>query len=111
MNQESQSKTVMPALTVENLTVQISNATPTANAITDISFEVMPGETVCLVGESGSGKSVTSLATLGLLPKRELEVTSGRILLAEENILEASSSRLRALRAAEMAMIFQEPMT
>ena len=66
---------------------------------------------MCVVGESGSGKSVTSLSTMGLLPKDSLKVIGGSIKLVGENVIEASDRRLRQLRATTMAMIFQEPMT
>jgi ABC-type glutathione transport system ATPase component len=79
--------------------------------IKGISLEIRPGETVCLVGESGSGKSVTSLTTMGLLPKKVLSVTGGSILLEGEDVLAASPARLKQLRATRMSMIFQEPMT
>ncbi|MGG4605954.1 ABC transporter ATP-binding protein [Paenalcaligenes sp. Me131] len=100
-----------PVLQVQDLWVRIANSKEGQHAISNISLEIHPGETVCLVGESGSGKSVTSLATMGLLPKAELQATQGRILLDGENLLEASPSRIRTLRASKMAMIFQEPMT
>jgi peptide/nickel transport system ATP-binding protein len=95
-------------LRVEHLCVNTAEGTP---ILRDISFEIRAGETVCLVGESGSGKSVTSLATLGLLPKGALMATSGRILLDGEDVLHVSNGRLKALRGSRMAMIFQEPMT
>ncbi|MFP1786179.1 ABC transporter ATP-binding protein [Lonsdalea quercina] len=95
-------------LRVENLCVSTAQGVP---ILQDISFEIQPGETVCLVGESGSGKSVTSLATLGLLPKGALSATGGRILLDGEDVLQVSNARLKALRGSRMAMIFQEPMT
>lgn len=111
MTANTKTLTSTPTLAVQNLTVEIINSHPQANAVTDINFEVHPGETVCLVGESGSGKSVTSLATMGLLPQRELRASAGRILLENENVLTASPNKLRTLRASKMAMIFQEPMT
>jgi peptide/nickel transport system ATP-binding protein len=95
-------------LRVEQLCVSTSEGKP---ILQNISFEIAAGETLCLVGESGSGKSVTSLATLGLLPKGALSATSGRILLEGEDVLAVSNSRLKALRGNSMAMIFQEPMT
>lgn len=95
-------------LRVEQLCVSTSEGKPILN---NISFEIAAGETLCLVGESGSGKSVTSLTTLGLLPKGALSATSGRILLEGEDVLAVSNSRLKALRGSRMAMIFQEPMT
>jgi peptide/nickel transport system ATP-binding protein len=63
------------------------------------------------VGESGSGKSVTANAVMGLLPKKQLVATAGEVLLQKEDLLQASSQRLRDLRGVGMAMIFQEPMT
>ncbi|WP_372871896.1 dipeptide ABC transporter ATP-binding protein [Paenalcaligenes niemegkensis] len=98
-------------LRIENLWVKITSKDDDSYAISDISLSVHPGETVCLVGESGSGKSVTSLATMGLLARDELHCSQGKIWLDDENLLEASSSRIRSLRASQMAMIFQEPMT
>lgn len=98
-------------LKIENLWVKIANKDENSYAISDISFSVHPGETVCLVGESGSGKSVTSLATMGLLAKSELYCSQGKIWLDGEDLLNATPSRIRALRASKMAMIFQEPMT
>jgi peptide/nickel transport system ATP-binding protein len=95
-------------LRVEQLCVSTSEGKPILN---NISFEIAAGETLCLVGESGSGKSVTSLTTLGLLPKGALSATSGRILLEGEDVLAVSNGRLKALRGSRMAMIFQEPMT
>ncbi|CCE11034.1 putative ABC transporter (ATP-binding protein); dipeptide/oligopeptide/nickel transporter [Bradyrhizobium sp. STM 3843] len=79
--------------------------------IDGISIKVAKGETLCVVGESGSGKSVSSLTTMGLLPKNALHPVSGSIKLVGEELLTATDRRLRQLRATTMAMIFQEPMT
>lgn len=95
-------------LQVDRLSVSTAQGVP---ILRDISFSIRAGETMCLVGESGSGKSVTSLATLGLLPKGALKITGGRILLEGEDVLQVSNGRLKALRGSQMAMIFQEPMT
>ena len=97
-------------LVVEDLVVTTRGRAP-APILDGISLRVGAGETVCLVGESGSGKSVTSLATMGLLPKGALTARSGRILVEGEDVLTASPARLRQLRATRMSMIFQEPMT
>jgi peptide/nickel transport system ATP-binding protein len=78
--------------------------------VDDVSFDVAPGKVVCLIGESGSGKSVIAQAVMGLLPD-SLRPTGGEILLQGEDVLNASSSRLRELRGTRMAMVFQEPMT
>jgi len=97
-------------LDVRELTVRLPKSADRPNAIEDISFNVAPGEIVCVVGESGSGKSVTAQAIMGLLP-RELTPTQGVTELAGEDTLTASPTRLRDLRGTKMAMIFQEPMT
>mgnify|MGYP002651725821 CR=1 FL=1 len=99
-----------PILEVEELVVETSGRKPT-RILDTISFTIGAGETLCLVGESGSGKSVTSLATMGLLPPGALVTRSGRIRLAGEDVLAASPAQLRDLRGRHMAMIFQEPMT
>jgi peptide/nickel transport system ATP-binding protein len=100
-----------PVLRVDNLSVLIAGDPAGRHIVRDISFDVRPGETLCVVGESGSGKSVTSLSVMGLLPRDTLRASAGRILVEGENVLEASQKRLRELRATRMAMIFQEPMT
>jgi ABC-type glutathione transport system ATPase component len=98
-------------LSVENLVVQTTGSPPLP-ILNGISFSIQPGETLCLVGESGSGKSVTALTTMGLLPRRALTPAAGRVLLGGgEDLLAASAGRMRDLRASQMAMIFQEPMT
>jgi peptide/nickel transport system ATP-binding protein len=98
-------------LEIDNLVVRLGRSNDGDKVIDGISLNVRAGETMCLVGESGSGKSVTSLATMGLLPKGALHASGGEIRLAGENVLAASERRLRQLRASRMAMIFQEPMT
>ncbi|WP_025029123.1 ABC transporter ATP-binding protein [Nitratireductor aquibiodomus] len=103
-------QTGRPVLDVRNLAVSLAG-NPSAKVVSDVSFTVHPGETVCVVGESGSGKSVTAFSIMGLLSREALHCSGGRIELDGENVLEADKERLRALRATRMAMIFQEPMT
>ena len=97
-------------LSVRDLRVATRGRQP-SEILKGISFDIHPGETLCLVGESGSGKSVTSLVAMDLLPRDELRATAGTVRLNGEDILTAAPARTRALRGAEMAMIFQEPMT
>ncbi len=81
-------------------------------AVKGISFDIPRNATVALVGESGSGKSVTSLAILGLLPPENSTVAAGsEILYGGRNLVGLSGAELRALRGADISMIFQEPMT
>src|SRR5438270_1224266 len=98
-------------LDINNLVVSIGKKPKGANILDGISIQVHERETLCLVGESGSGKSVTSLTTMGLLPKGTLIPTGGSVKLVGEEILTAPDRRRRQLRATRMAMIFQEPMT
>lgn len=79
-------------------------------AVQGVNFSIAAGQTLCLVGESGSGKSVIAHAIMGLLPK-DLYVSQGKINLLGDDITNASSKRLRRLRAQKMSMVFQEPMT
>jgi peptide/nickel transport system ATP-binding protein len=97
-------------LSIEDLVVQIDGR-PEHQVLKGISLEIRAGETVCLVGESGSGKSVTSLATMGLLPKGALETAGGRILLEGRDLLGLSAQEMRDMRGVHLSMIFQEPMT
>jgi peptide/nickel transport system ATP-binding protein len=79
-------------------------------AVDGVSFDLAPGSTTGIVGESGSGKSVSSLAALGLLPKRGVEV-SGTVEYDGRNLLELPDRELRDLRGREIAMVFQDPMS
>ncbi len=100
-----------PVLEVEDLRVRFQRRgeAPTL-AVDGVSFAVAPGETVGLVGESGCGKSVTSLATMGLLPTRGVHVT-GSVRLDGQELLGASDRTLRRLRGKDMAMVFQDPLS
>jgi oligopeptide/dipeptide ABC transporter ATP-binding protein len=78
-------------------------------AVREISLSLAAGETLALVGESGSGKSVTSLAIMGLLPPQAC--LSGSVMFQGRDLSTARPAELQQLRGAQMAMIFQEPMT
>lgn len=106
-----QPDTVQPLLSVRDLTVQFTRRgkQPT-KAVDGVSFDVRPGEVVGVVGESGSGKSVTSLAVMGLLPKRGAKI-SGEALFDGSNLLTQSEKDLQRLRGRDLAMVFQDPMT
>jgi peptide/nickel transport system ATP-binding protein len=98
------------ALEARNLTVSLPETPGRPQVLKGIDLTIRQGETVCLVGESGSGKSVTSLAIMGLLPEA-LKVDAGTIALQGRDLLPLSQAQMRELRAARVAMIFQEPMT
>lgn len=78
--------------------------------VQNVSFSIQENEIVGIVGESGSGKSVTSLAIMGLLPKR-ITHTSGKIIYQEKDLSEENERFIRGIRGKEIAMIFQEPMS
>jgi peptide/nickel transport system ATP-binding protein len=100
-----------PLLQVEDLQVRFTRrGRRPVTAVDQVSFEVPAGRSVGLVGESGSGKSVTSLAIMGLLPRRGVEV-SGSVRFDGEELLGMSDDRRRGLRGADMAMVFQDPMS
>ena len=94
-----------PLLQVRNLSIAFADKT----VVDNISFTLAPGESLGLVGESGSGKSATSLALLRLLPPTAR--ISGEVLFDNTSLLTLPEPRMRALRGAALAMIFQEPMT
>ncbi|SDB87814.1 ABC transporter ATP-binding protein [Acinetobacter boissieri] len=101
-----------PLLSIENLHVYFKSDNGYTEAIKGISFEIEPNQTVALVGESGSGKSVTSLATMGLLPPQQSKIDShSKIIFEGKNLLEYSTKSLRKLCGKDIAMIFQEPMS
>jgi peptide/nickel transport system ATP-binding protein len=99
-----------PVLNVHDLSIALPPGADRPHAVEHISFSVAPGEIVCLLGESGSGKSVIASAIMGLAAPG-LKPIGGRIELQGEDILHAPQDRLRKLRGARMAMVFQEPMT
>lgn len=99
-----------PCLSVRGLSIKLPAGADRLHAVDNISFDVRPGEVVCLLGESGSGKSVIAQAVMGLLPEA-LVPSSGTVHLQGEDLLATTPARLRELRGRHMAMVFQEPMT
>lgn len=97
-------------LQVSHLTTVFDTPSGSLTAVDDVSFEVCRGETLGLVGESGCGKSVTALSVMQLVqpPGR---VAAGRVLFNGRDLLALGESDMRAVRGAEIALIFQEPMT
>jgi peptide/nickel transport system ATP-binding protein len=99
-----------PLLSVRSLTIALPQASDRPNAVEALSLDVFEKEIFCIVGESGAGKSVTAHAIMGVLPS-ELRITAGAINFAGRNLLDLTAGDLQAMRGADLAMIFQEPMT
>ena len=100
-----------PLVMVRNLSVTFTRGGEEPfTAVDDVSFDIFPGQTVGLVGESGCGKSVTSLAIMGLLPRRGNKVT-GTVRMAGTDLLTLSEGAMRDRRGRDLAMIFQDPLS
>jgi oligopeptide/dipeptide ABC transporter ATP-binding protein len=99
-----------PLLRVEHLTTVFDLPEGPVPAVDDVSFEIGAGETLGLVGESGSGKSVTALSLMRLVqpPGR---IAGGRVLFKGRDLLPLADAQMRQIRGADIALIFQEPMT
>ncbi|RAH97381.1 glutathione ABC transporter ATP-binding protein GsiA [Acuticoccus sediminis] len=100
-----------PVLKVENLTTSFRVDGTLSPVVSGVSFEIAPRETLAIVGESGSGKSVTALSIMRLVGGDDGARLDGRILLGGRDLLTLSERDMQAVRGAEVAMIFQEPMT
>ena len=105
-----------PALIVDGLSVEFATTDRVVRAVRGVSFDVGRGETVAIVGESGSGKSVTALSIMRLVEHGGGRITGGAIDFARRDgtrvdLARADGGTMRSIRGAEIAMIFQEPMT
>ncbi|WP_121630614.1 ABC transporter ATP-binding protein [Tropicibacter alexandrii] len=101
----------MSLLEIDALKVTFQTRHGAVTALDGVSLTLNAQETLCVVGESGCGKSITALSTMGLIPMPPGRIVGGAIRLNSEDLTKASEARMRALRGAEIAMIFQEPMT
>jgi peptide/nickel transport system ATP-binding protein len=97
-------------LSVQHLTTGFDIGGRFVPAVLDVSFDVSPGETLCLVGESGSGKSVTALSIMRLV-QRPGRIAEGRLLFKGRDLRSFGDREMQKIRGAEIALIFQEPMT
>ncbi len=110
-------KPAKPLLEVQNLVTEFPVRNGVFRAVNDLSFSIDPGKTLCVVGESGSGKSVTARSIVQIIdsPGR---IASGSIILNRADgtsldlaKLDPRSRAIRSVRGADIAMIFQEPMS
>jgi len=98
-------------LDIKNLSISFKSDSLFNEVVKNSSFSLHKNEILGVVGESGSGKSVTSLALLGLLPKKISKISSGEILFADNDLVKLSEAEYKDIRGKEISMIFQEPMS
>ncbi len=117
MSVDSQTPKDGVLLEVRGLQTHFSIRTGTIKAVDGVSFDVVRGKTLCVVGESGSGKSVTARSILQIVDEPGRIVSGSMVLHRPDGStvdlarLGARSREIRAVRGAEIAMIFQEPMS
>ena len=107
-----------PLASLKRLRVEFQSKDGPVLGVEDVSFDVYPGETVCIVGESGSGKSVSSLSLMRLVEFGGGKISGGELLFDRGSdhggvidVARAGDNMMRTIRGNEIGMIFQEPMT
>ncbi|KQU57036.1 glutathione ABC transporter ATP-binding protein [Rhodococcus sp. Leaf278] len=95
------------ALSVQSLSVTFLTDAGEVDAVTEVSFEVYPGEVLAVVGESGSGKSVSVRSAIGLLP--DTARVEGHVVLGGQDVTTLSNKAWAQLRGNKISMVFQEP--
>ena len=105
-----------PIARIEKLRVEFQTKDGPVVGVEDVSFDIGPGETVCVVGESGSGKSVSSLALMRLVEYGGGDIAGGQLLFDRKDggsvdLRTMDQRHMRDIRGNEIGMIFQEPMT
>ncbi|MDV6230833.1 ABC transporter ATP-binding protein [Rhodococcus cercidiphylli] len=95
------------ALSVKSLSVTFLTDAGEVDAVTEVSFEVFPGEVLAVVGESGSGKSVSVRSAIGLLP--DTARVEGHVVLGGQDVTRLSNKAWAQLRGNKISMVFQEP--
>jgi oligopeptide transport system ATP-binding protein len=96
---------------VKNLTTRFHTEEGTVYAVNGVSYTLHEGETLGVVGESGCGKTVHALSIMGLIPQPPGEIPEGEVFFRGRDLLKLSKNQQRLVRGAEIAMVFQDPMT
>lgn len=100
-----------PLLNVADLAVSFRTYAGKVMAVSNVSFQVFPGEAIGIVGESGCGKSVTAHSIMQLIPDPPGNYERGQILLEGIDLLQKSESDMQKIRGNQISMIFQDPMS
>ena len=98
-------------LKVQDLETHFRTREGTVHAVNGVSFRLKEGETLGIVGESGCGKSVTVMSMLRIIPMPPGKVVGGKAFFQGKDLLQVSDEEIRRIRGAQIAMIFQDPMT
>ncbi len=98
-------------LDVQGLETTFKTSEGIVHAVNGVSFGLKEGETLGVVGESGCGKSVTMLSILGLIPTPPGNVKAGMANFFGQDLMKMSKDEIRAIRGAQIGMVFQDPMT
>jgi peptide/nickel transport system ATP-binding protein len=100
-----------PLLQIQGLKTHFATDDGWLHAVDGVDITLHAGETVCVVGESGCGKSVTARTVMKLIEMPPGRIVDGRILWKGRDLVPLSPREMQTIRAREIAMIFQEPMT
>ena len=106
-----QSQNNQKLLEIKNAEIKFSVEGGIVNAVNDISFDIIKGETLAIVGESGSGKSVTARTIMKMLPKNSSVGSNLKVSFKGSDISNFSQEQMRQIRGDTITMIFQEPLT
>jgi oligopeptide transport system ATP-binding protein len=98
-------------LSVKNLETHFKTQEGTVHAVNGVSFFLKEGETLGIVGESGCGKSVTMMSMMQLIPTPPGKVVAGTAMYQGKDLLKISDDEMRSIRGAQIAIVFQDPMT
>jgi peptide/nickel transport system ATP-binding protein len=98
-------------LDVTDLATHFKTSDGIVHAVNGVSFHLDAGETLGIVGESGCGKSVTVMSMLRLIPEPPGEVVRGQAVFLGKDLLKMTPDEIRQVRGAQIAMVFQDPMT
>ena len=101
----------MSFLSIKDLKVDYATDDGIVHALNGVSLDLMQGETLGLVGETGAGKTTMAKCIMGILPKRTGRIRSGEIMYEDKNLLDCTDKEWQSIRGAQIAMIFQDPMT
>ncbi len=100
-----------PILRIQGLKTHFKTDDGWLHAVDGVDIDLMAGETVCVVGESGCGKSVTAKTVMKLIDMPPGRIVAGRVLWQGRDLVPLDAVAMQKVRAKEIAIVFQEPMT